>query len=130
MISREDMETLEHCKALSKRGEGPSCVVVYDSHDSYTVEANGPIKDVTFIIEYTGHDDYIKNRECYDCDNMMTFLLASGTPKSLIICAGKHGNIARFINGINSHTQEGLQLGDPCKLGITTKNRNSIQKGS
>ncbi|EYU30389.1 hypothetical protein MIMGU_mgv11b020695mg [Erythranthe guttata] len=34
----------------------------------YIVEANGPIKDRTFIAEYAGDVDYIRNREEDDCD--------------------------------------------------------------
>lgn len=71
---------------------------------SYTVVADGPIKDMTFIAEYTGDVDYIKNRERDDCDSMMTLLLATEPSQSLVICADKRGNIARFINGINNHT--------------------------
>lgn len=67
--------------------------------------ADGPIKDMTVIAEYTGDVDYIKNRESDDCDSMMTLILATDHSKSLVICADKRGNIARFINGINNHTQ-------------------------
>ncbi|OMO98292.1 hypothetical protein COLO4_14015 [Corchorus olitorius] len=107
VLSKEDMETLELCKAMSRRGECPPLVVVFDSCEGYTVEADGQIKDMTFIAEYTGDVDYIKNRENDDCDSMMTLLLATDPSKSLVICPDKHGNIARFINGINNHTQEG-----------------------
>lgn len=69
----------------------------------YTVEADGPIKDMTFISEYTGDVDFIDNREHDDCDSMMTLLLATEPSQSLVICADKRGNIARFINGINNH---------------------------
>ena len=71
---------------------------------SYTVEADGPIKDLTWITKYIGDVDYIKNREHDDCDSMMTLLLASNPSKSLVICPDKRGNIARFINGINNFT--------------------------
>ena len=71
---------------------------------SFTVEADDPIKDMTFIAEYTGDVDYIKNREHDDCDSMMTLLLATDPTKSLVICPDKRGNVARFINGINNHT--------------------------
>ncbi|KAI8535840.1 hypothetical protein RHMOL_Rhmol10G0205900 [Rhododendron molle] len=74
---------------------------------SYTVEADGPIKDMTLIAEYTGDVDYIVNRENDDCDSMMTLLLARDPSKSLVICPDKRGNIARFINGINNHTPDG-----------------------
>lgn len=72
--------------------------------NSYTVEADGPIKDMTLITEYTGDVDFIKNREHDDSDSMMTLLLASNPSKSLVICPDKRGNIARFINGINNFT--------------------------
>ncbi|XP_027339201.1 probable Histone-lysine N-methyltransferase ATXR5 isoform X1 [Abrus precatorius] len=107
VLSKEDMETVEHCRAMSKRGECAPFMVVYDSHEGYTVEADGPIKDMTIIAEYTGDVDYIKNRERDDCDSMMTLLLASDPCEGLVICADKRGNIARFISGINNHTQEG-----------------------
>ncbi|KAB2058480.1 hypothetical protein ES319_A11G237700v1 [Gossypium barbadense] len=107
VLSREDMETLELCRSMSRRGECPPFIVVFDSCEGYTVEADAQIKDMTFIAEYTGDVDYIKNRENDDCDSMMTLLLATNPSESLVICPDKRGNIARFINGINNHTPEG-----------------------
>ncbi|XP_024017767.1 probable Histone-lysine N-methyltransferase ATXR5 isoform X2 [Morus notabilis] len=104
VLSKEDAETLEQCRAMCRRGECPPLIVVFDSCEGFTVEADGPIKDMTFIAEYTGDVDYIKNREQDDCDGMMTLLLATNPTKSLVICPDKRGNIARFINGINNHT--------------------------
>lgn len=37
----------------------------------------------------------------------MTLLLSAESSESLVICPDKRGNIARFINGINNHTQDG-----------------------
>ncbi|KAL1290868.1 hypothetical protein HN51_059409 [Arachis hypogaea] len=107
ILSKEDMETLEHCRAMSRRGECAPFLIVYDAREGYTVVADAPIKDLTFIAEYTGDVDYLKNRESDDCDSMMTLLLSSDHSQSLVICADKRGNIARFINGINNHTPEG-----------------------
>ncbi|GAV83993.1 PHD domain-containing protein/SET domain-containing protein [Cephalotus follicularis] len=107
VLSKEDTETFEQCRAMCKRGECPPLVVVFDSCEGYTVEADGQIKDMTFITEYTGDVDYIKNREHDDCDSMMTLLLATNPSKSLVICPDERGNIARFINGINNHNPEG-----------------------
>lgn len=106
VLSKEDYETVEQCRVMASRGECPPLIVVYDSCEGYTVEADNPIKDMTFIGEYTGDVDYIKNREHDDCDSLMTLLLATDSSKSLIICPDKRGNIARFINGINNHTPE------------------------
>ncbi|XP_047317279.1 probable Histone-lysine N-methyltransferase ATXR5 [Impatiens glandulifera] len=107
VLSREDIETLEQCKTMSNRGECPPLRVVFDSCEGYTVEAGGPIKDMTLITEYIGDVDYIKNRERDDCDSMMALLLSQDPYKSLVICPDKHANIARFINGINNHTLDG-----------------------
>ncbi|KAK9293035.1 hypothetical protein L1049_021019 [Liquidambar formosana] len=107
VLSKEDTETLEQCRAMCKRGECPPLTVVFDLCEGFTVEADGQIKDMTFITEYTGDVDYIKNREHDDCDSMMTLLLATDPSNSLVICPDKRGNIARFINGINNHTLEG-----------------------
>ncbi|KAF7130393.1 hypothetical protein RHSIM_Rhsim10G0137200 [Rhododendron simsii] len=107
VLSKEDTETLEQCRTMYKRGECPPLLVVFDSCEGYTVEADGPIKDMTLIAEYTGDVDYIVNRENDDCDSMMTLLLAKDPSKSLVICPDKRGNIARFINGINNHTPDG-----------------------
>ena len=71
---------------------------------SFTVEADGLIKDMTLVTEYTGDVDYIINRENDDCDSMMTLLLVKDPSNSLVICPDKRGNIARFISGINNHT--------------------------
>lgn len=107
VLSKEDVETVEQCRVMCKRGECPPLIVVFDSCEGYTVEADGPIKDMTFITEYTGDVDYIKNRESDDCDSLMTLLLATDPSDSLVICPDKRGNIARFISGINNHTVEG-----------------------
>ncbi|KAJ9177787.1 hypothetical protein P3X46_012960 [Hevea brasiliensis] len=107
VLSKEDIETLEQCRAMCRRGECPPLVVVFDSCEGFTVEADGQIKDMTFITEYTGDVDYIRNREHDDCDSMMTLLLAKDPSKSLVICPDKRGNVARFINGINNHTPDG-----------------------
>ncbi|XP_041005528.1 probable Histone-lysine N-methyltransferase ATXR5 [Juglans microcarpa x Juglans regia] len=107
VLSKEDTETLEQCRAMCKRGECPPLIVVFDSCEGFTVEADGQIKDMTFIAEYTGDVDYLKNREHDDCDSMMTLILATDPSKSLLVCPDKRGNIARFINGINNHTLEG-----------------------
>lgn len=107
VLSKEDIETLEQCRAMCKRGECPPLLVVFDSCEGYTVEADVQIKDLTILAEYSGDVDYIKNREHDDCDSMMTLLLARDPSKSLVICPDKRGNIARFINGINNHTPDG-----------------------
>ena len=59
---------------------------------------------MTFIAEYTGDVDYLKNREHDDCDSMMTLLSVKDPSRSLVICPDTRGNIARFINGINNHS--------------------------
>ncbi|XP_065875746.1 probable Histone-lysine N-methyltransferase ATXR5 [Euphorbia lathyris] len=107
VLSKEDIETLEKCKAMCIRGECPPLVVIFDSCEGFTVMADCRIKDMTFIAEYTGDVDFIKNREDDDCDSMMTLLLAKEEYKSLVICPDKRGNISRFINGINNHTSDG-----------------------
>ncbi|GMH23977.1 hypothetical protein Nepgr_025820 [Nepenthes gracilis] len=107
VLSKEDTETVEQCKVMCGRGEYAPLVVVYDSYEGFTVEADSQIKDMTFISEYTGDVDYIRNRENDDCDSLMTLLLATDPSKSLVICPDKRGNIARFISGINNHTPEG-----------------------
>lgn len=77
----------------------------YDDLNRFTVEADRFIRDLTIITEYVGDVDYLKNRENDDGDSMMTLLSAADPSKSLVICPDKHSNIARFINGINNHTQ-------------------------
>ncbi|KAG7608684.1 Zinc finger PHD-finger [Arabidopsis suecica] len=103
VLCKEDLETLEQCQSMYRRGECPPLVVVFDPLEGYTVEADGPIKDLTFIAEYTGDVDYLKNREKDDCDSIMTLLLSEDPSKTLVICPDKFGNISRFINGINNH---------------------------
>ncbi|KAF2571487.1 hypothetical protein F2Q70_00006400, partial [Brassica cretica] len=107
VLSKEDLETLELCRAMYRRGECPPLVVVFDPLEGYTVEADGPIKDLTFIAEYTGDVDYLKNRENDDCDSIMTLLLSEDPSKTLVICPDKYGNISRFISGINNHNRFG-----------------------
>uniref|UniRef100_A0A7N0RED1 [histone H3]-lysine(27) N-methyltransferase n=1 Tax=Kalanchoe fedtschenkoi TaxID=63787 RepID=A0A7N0RED1_KALFE len=107
VMSREDSETLNLCKKMLEGGEWPPLMVVFDPQEGFTVEADKSIKDLTIITEYTGDVDYLKNRENDDGDSIMTLLSTSDPNKSLVICPDKRGNIARFINGINNHTQEG-----------------------
>ncbi|XP_012845766.1 PREDICTED: probable Histone-lysine N-methyltransferase ATXR5 [Erythranthe guttata] len=70
----------------------------------YTVQADGPIKDMSLIAEFAGDVDYIRNREEDDCDSMMTLLSSADPSKSLVACADRLGNISRFISGITNHT--------------------------
>ncbi|GAB2232100.1 hypothetical protein Droror1_Dr00011122 [Drosera rotundifolia] len=107
VLSKEDTETVNQCRAMCRRGDYPPLLVVYDSNEGFTVQADSPIKDMTYIAEYCGDVDYIKNRERDDCDSLMTLLLATDPSQSLVVCPDKRGNIARFINGINNHTPEG-----------------------
>ncbi|XP_020596037.1 probable Histone-lysine N-methyltransferase ATXR5 [Phalaenopsis equestris] len=109
VLAGEDKETLELCRTMYRRGECPPLVVIFDSCEGFTVEADEDIKDMTFISEYTGDVDYLKRREHDDCDSMMTLLLATNPFHSLVICPDKRGNIARFISGINNHTPKGMK---------------------
>uniref|UniRef100_A0ACD5VAK7 Uncharacterized protein n=2 Tax=Avena sativa TaxID=4498 RepID=A0ACD5VAK7_AVESA len=107
VLPREDVETLSLCKRMMERGEWPPLLVVFDPVEGFTVEADRFIKDLTIITEYVGDVDYLRNREHDDGDSMMTLLSASPPSKSLVVCPDKRSNIARYINGINNHTQEG-----------------------
>ncbi|CAM0885428.1 unnamed protein product [Alopecurus aequalis] len=107
VLTKEDKETIELCRSMQKRGEWPPLRVVFDSCEGFTVQADADIKDLTFIAEYTGDVDYWENRENDDCDSFMTLLSTADPSKKLVICPDKRGNIARFINGINNHTQDG-----------------------
>ncbi|KAF9593763.1 hypothetical protein IFM89_025230 [Coptis chinensis] len=107
VLSKEDSDTLKLCKNMMERGEWPPLMVIFDSEEGFTVEADKFIKDLTIITEYTGDVDYLKNREYGDGDSMMTLLTADDSSQSLVICPDERGNIARFINGINNHMPEG-----------------------
>ncbi|KAJ0629402.1 putative [histone H3]-lysine(4) N-trimethyltransferase chromatin remodeling SET family [Helianthus annuus] len=106
VLSNGDIETYHKCRAMAERGEYPPLRIVYDPIEGYTIQADGPIKDMTLIAEYTGEVDYIKNREQDESNSMMTLLLATNPDESLVICADRRGNIARFISGINNHKPE------------------------
>ncbi|KAK4489754.1 hypothetical protein RD792_000391 [Penstemon davidsonii] len=107
VLPKDDAETLKLCKNMMERGEWPPLMVVLDPREGFTVEADKPIRDLTIITEYVGDVDFLKNRENYDGDSMMTLLTATNPSKNLVICPDKRSNIARFINGINNHTPEG-----------------------
>ncbi|KAG6488898.1 histone-lysine N-methyltransferase ATXR6-like [Zingiber officinale] len=107
ILPREGKEALELCKAMYKRGECPPLLVVFDPIEGFTVQADGFIKDMTLIAEYTGDVDYLKNREHDDCDSIMTLLLARDPSHSLVICPDNCGNVSRFISGINNHSRAG-----------------------
>ena len=68
------------------------------------MQADAYIEDLTFLTEYTGDVDYLKNRVNDGCDSIMTLLSRADPSQKLVIYPGKRGNIARFINGINNHT--------------------------
>lgn len=72
----------------------------------YRVEADDPIKAMTFITEYTGDVDFVSNRINKEIDSSMTLLTFrdSSDGDGLYICPDKRGNIARFISGINNHS--------------------------
>lgn len=73
----------------------------------YKVEADGPIKAMTFLAEYTGDVDFVRNRrDDENFDSFMTLLTYRDSEEEdgLFICPDKRGNIARFISGINNHS--------------------------
>ncbi|GKV25560.1 hypothetical protein SLEP1_g34981 [Rubroshorea leprosula] len=107
VLSKEDTETLNLCKKMMERGECPPLMVVFDSNEGFTVQADRGIRDLTIITEYVGDVDYLEKREYDDGDSMMTLLSAANPSKSLVICPDKRSNIARFISGINNHSREG-----------------------
>lgn len=105
VIGKEDKATLDLSKYMSARGEWPPLMVSYDSKQGFVVEADGHIKDMTLIAEYTGDVDYMRNRESDECDSLMGLLFSNDPSKELVICPDKRGNIARFVSGINNHTR-------------------------
>ncbi|KNA19714.1 hypothetical protein SOVF_058990 [Spinacia oleracea] len=107
VMSKEDTETLNLCKKMMERGEWPPLLVVFDSKEGFTVQADRSIRDLTIITEYVGDVDYLRNRENDDGDSIMTLLSASNPSQNLVVCPDKRSNIARFINGINNYTPEG-----------------------
>ncbi|XP_051152693.1 probable Histone-lysine N-methyltransferase ATXR5 [Andrographis paniculata] len=106
ILSREDIATLELCKAMNKRGNLPPLLETHDEVEGYVVQADGHIKDMTLIGEYAGDVDYFKNQFRDDSDSMMTLISATNFVESLVICPDKHGNILTFISGINNSTRE------------------------
>ncbi|OWM79656.1 hypothetical protein CDL15_Pgr023068 [Punica granatum] len=137
VLPKEDVETLNLCKSMMKRGECPPLMVIFDPREGFTVEADKCIKDLTIITEYTGDVDYLRNREHDEGDSIMTLISASNPSQSLVICPDSKANIARFINGINNHTPEGRKkqnlkcvrydVGGECRV-LLVANRD-ISKG-
>lgn len=71
----------------------------------YRVEADAPIKAMTFLAEYTGDVDFVSNRsDNENFDSFMTLLTFKNAENGLFVCPDKRGNIARFISGINNHS--------------------------
>ena len=54
------------------------------------MQADAYIKDLTFLTEYTGDVDYLKNRENDGCDSIMTLLSPADPSKKLVIFLDKH----------------------------------------
>ena len=94
-FSKEDTKALNLCKRMMERGECPPLIV----------EDDKSIKELTIITEYVGDVDFLMNREYDNGDSIMTLLSASNPFQSLVICLDKCSNIARFMNGINNHTE-------------------------
>ncbi|KAH7284142.1 hypothetical protein KP509_34G040900 [Ceratopteris richardii] len=106
-MKKEDKASYQKCKEMCKRGDCPPLLVKFDSHEGFVVEADGFIKDLTIVAEYTGDVDYMSKRENDDGDSIMGLLFTDSESKDLVICPDKRGNIARFVSGINNHTREG-----------------------
>ncbi|GJM91796.1 hypothetical protein PR202_ga08207 [Eleusine coracana subsp. coracana] len=68
VLTKEDKETIKLCRTMQQRGECPPLLVVFDSREGFTVQADADIKDMTFIAEYTGDVDYLENRADDDSD--------------------------------------------------------------
>jgi hypothetical protein len=68
------------------------------------VQADGNIKDMTFLAEYSGDVDYVDNRENDGCNCLMTLLMSANPSQDLVICPDKRANISRFFSGINNST--------------------------
>ncbi|KAL6853961.1 hypothetical protein ACP4OV_019990 [Aristida adscensionis] len=134
VLNQEDKETIELCRAMQQRGQCPPLLVVFDKREGYLcvcathsggthrflwhthrevpvvrthTEADGDIKDMTFIAEYVGDVDYLEHRANDDCDCLMTLLLTEDPSQRLVICPDRRGNISRFIGGINNHIPDG-----------------------
>ncbi|PUZ52862.1 hypothetical protein GQ55_5G007200 [Panicum hallii var. hallii] len=107
ILPKEDKETIELCRTMQQRGECPPLLVVFDSCEGFTVQADADIKDMTFIAEYAGDVDYLENRASDDCDCIMTLLLTADPSQRLVVCPDKRGNVSRFISGINNYTPDG-----------------------
>ncbi|KAJ7565479.1 hypothetical protein O6H91_02G062800 [Diphasiastrum complanatum] len=107
IMAKEDKQTYDLCKAMCSRGEWPPLMVSHDPRQGFVVEADSNIKDMTLIAEYTGDVDFMRNRAHDEGDSIMGLLFTKDPAKELVICPDKRGNIARFVSGINNHTQEG-----------------------
>ncbi|XP_025828556.1 probable Histone-lysine N-methyltransferase ATXR5 [Panicum hallii] len=107
VLHKEDKQTMELCRTMQQRGQCPPLLVVFDSREGFTVQADANIKDMTFIAEFAGDVDYLENRENDDCDCLMTLLLTADPSQRLVISPDKRGNISRFMSGINNHTPDG-----------------------
>jgi len=95
---------MELCRTMQQRGQRPPLLMVFDSREGFTVQADANIKDMTFVAEFAGDDDYLENGANDDCDCLMTLLWTADSSQRLVICPDKRGNISRFMSGINKHT--------------------------
>ena len=68
------------------------------------MQADGNIKEMTFLAEYAGDIDYVEKRENDDCNSIMTLLLKADRSQSLVICPDKRGNISCFsVASLTTH---------------------------
>ena len=74
------------------------------------MNANGNIKDMTFLAEYSGDIDYLENRANDECDCLMTLLLLI-LPKVWSFALTSGGTVSAFsvASGISSHCLDYFQ---------------------
>ena len=89
-----DVRVYKQFKEQSRKGSNVPVKVEYDNIQGYVVKASKPIDKYTLISEYSG--EVIEYKDDLKSDSIMEY------HSNLVIVPDRHGNLARFLSGINN----------------------------
>ena len=78
----------------------------HDKLQGFVVRAQDDIAKGTLICEYVGLVYTYRELVFSSNDSIMTLLKTPRSETTLVILPEKHGNISKFISGVNNHNQE------------------------
>ena len=101
-MDKETLKIFTEFKNMSKQGNYVPVMIEPDKTQGFFVRAIEDIPEKTLISEYVGDVDFARNRIFDKNDSIMDLLRTTRSKTSLVICPENHGNLARFLSGINN----------------------------